>query len=331
MYSREGSKSLVEAGLLVAITVALSFFVLFVPVLGVIGYFALPVPIAILYIRHDFKLSFIASIVSALLVVITLGIEIGLSFLVVFPFIGLTLGYCFKKRLKVSRSLILVSLAGIVAYIILVLISLLLFYEANIDNVINLLKTSVKENLDIYISMLGDQYSNTEIDTIRQLFDNISLQSILSLMMIGIIMMSITQSFIYYYITRAIVKRLNIKVVEIEEFDKVYLDNRIGALLIIFVSIGALLNIKNMVIGIYIYNIGLIILIGILTVVGSAVIYYFLKNKFKISKGVAVAIIVVILFTSLSSFIVFIGLSDLIFDFRKLDPNRLFKDRRYKG
>ena len=68
MNSKIGTRPLVEAGLLVAITVVLSFFVLFVPLIGAIGYFTLPVPIAILYIRHDFKLSFIASIVSAIVI-----------------------------------------------------------------------------------------------------------------------------------------------------------------------------------------------------------------------------------------------------------------------
>ena len=49
------------------------------------------------------------------------------------------------------------------------------------------------------------------------------------------------------------------------------------------------------------------------------------------NKGSAIVIIVVILLTSLGTIIVYIGLSDLIFDFRRVDPNRLFKDRRFKG
>ena len=102
MYSGERTRSLVEAGLLVAITVVISIFVLFVPVLGAIGSFVLPIPIAVLYIRHDFKLSLIASIVSALIVGITLGLETSLSF-ALFAIIGLILGYCFKKKVKVSK------------------------------------------------------------------------------------------------------------------------------------------------------------------------------------------------------------------------------------
>lgn len=133
MNSKIGTRPLVEAGLLVAITVVLSFFVLFVPLIGAIGYFALPVPIAILYIRHDFKLSFIASIVSAIVIGSTLSLESALSSLILFPIIGLILGYCFKNKLKVSRSLILISLANIVAYIIFVILSLLLFYKGK-DN-----------------------------------------------------------------------------------------------------------------------------------------------------------------------------------------------------
>lgn len=331
MDSREGTRSLVEAGLIVAITVALSFFVMFVPVLGIVGYFAMPVPIAILYIRHDFKLSFIASIVSGIVIGFTLGLGSALSFLILFPVIGLVLGYSFKRKLKVSKSLILISIAVLVTYIIYALISLLFFENISLANITDYLKTSARESLDAYISVLGNQYSSKEIDMLREAIDNFSSQSILTLLIMGAIMMSIVQGVIYYFVTRAIMKRLNVDLVEIGEFDKVYVDNRIGALLIIIVAIGALLHSKNMVIGTYIYTVSAMILIGILTVVGSAVVYYYLKNKFKLSKGVATAIIIVILFTSLSTFIVYIGLSDLIFDFRKVDPNSLFKNRLNKG
>ncbi|NLM36411.1 MAG: DUF2232 domain-containing protein [Clostridiales bacterium] len=331
MNSKIGTRPLVEAGLLVAITVVLSFFVLFVPLIGAIGYFALPVPIAILYIRHDFKLSFIASIVSAIVIGSTLSLESALSSLILFPIIGLILGYCFKNKLKVSRSLILISLANIVAYIIFVILSLLLFYKGSITNFINIIKEYARENLNAYISMLGNQSASKEIETLREMLDNVSLQSILSIIIVVIIMASIIQSFIYYFVTREIMKRLKIELVEIGEFDKVYVDNRIGALLLIIVSIGAILHTKNIVIGTYIYIIGVMILRGVLTVVGSAVAYYYLINRFKMNKGSAIVIIVVILLTSLGTIIVYIGLSDLIFDFRRVDPNRLFKDRRFKG
>ncbi|NLZ48703.1 MAG: DUF2232 domain-containing protein [Clostridiales bacterium] len=331
MYSKIETKSLVEAGLLVAITVVLSFFVAFVPVLGAIGYFTLPVPIAILYIRHDFKLSFIASIVSAIVIGATLGFQSALNFFILFPIIGLILGYSFKRKLKVSRSLILTSLAGLVTYIISVIYSLLFIDKVSISNITEYIKTTFNESLDAYISMLGNQSAGKEIDILREWINNVSLLSILSLVTIGAIMFSIMQSFIYYFITRSILKKLKIEVVEIGDFDKVYVDNRIGALLIIILSIGRILQIKNYDIGTYIYNVAIYILMGVLIVVGSAVIYYFLKSKFNINKGVAITIILVILFTQLSIFIVYIGLADLIFDFRKVDPNRLFKGRRFKG
>ncbi|HCW04060.1 MAG TPA: hypothetical protein DGK91_05705 [Clostridium sp.] len=331
MYSGERTRSLVEAGLLVAITVVISIFVLFVPVLGAIGSFVLPIPIAVLYIRHDFKLSLIASIVSALIVGITLGLETSLSFFALFAIIGLILGYCFKKKVKVSKSLILISFVGIVGYVILAIVSLLLLYKDGLSSIADLIKTNLKESFEAYISLLGNESVTNEIDMIREWIDNITIQSVLSLAIIGLIMMSLMQSFIYYFLTRLIIKRLNMDVIEIGEYDKVYIDNRIGALLIITVSIGAILHSRNIIIGTYIYNIAVIILIITLTVVGSAVIYYYLKNKFKINTVAAAIIIVVILFTPLSIFIVYTGFSDLIFDFRKLDPHRLFKDKRYKG
>lgn len=181
MYSGERTRSLVEAGLLVAITVVISIFVLFVPVLGAIGSFVLPIPIAVLYIRHDFKLSLIASIVSALIVGITLGLETSLSFFALFAIIGLILGYCFKKKVKVSKSLILISFVGIVGYVILTIVSLLLLYKDGLSSIADLIKTNLKESFEAYISLLGNESVTNEIDMIREWIDNISIQSVLSL------------------------------------------------------------------------------------------------------------------------------------------------------
>ncbi|SQC01733.1 Predicted membrane protein [Clostridium tetanomorphum] len=55
---------------------------------------------------------------------------------------------------------------------------------------------------------------------------------------------------------------------------------------------------------------------------GLSVALYYLKDRYKMSKGVITLIIFLTMFSQLSIVYFILGLADLIIDFRKLDPNR---------
>ena len=134
-------------------------------------------------------------------------------------------------------------------------------------------------------------------------------------------------AFINYNVTRIILRKLKYEVNSLTPLEKIYLDNRIGALLIIIFCVGIILNGRGFSLGTYIYISALIILLCAFVLDGIALSAYYLNNKFKLSKGFIILIIVLAMLYQLIIVFLYLGIADMIFDFRKLDPNRMLRKK----
>ena len=325
MESKNSARPLVEAGILIALTFIISVFVNIVPIIGVIGVVALPIPIAILYIRHNLKTALTSLIISSILISITLGLVIGVVFMCLYGPIGIVLGYSFKKRIKASRSIFLLTIVFIVGLTLIVSFLLLFVDKRFFINLINMVIDSFKQYYEQSLRMMESQGRSSDMDLLKQQIENIKPELFLYTMPAGIVLNGFLFGFLNYAFTRSILKKLRYEVQELTPFEKVYIDNRLGALVIIITCLGVILNRLNAEVGNYIFASAVIVLQFTLLVIGSAVVYYFARNKFMINKVPAILITIALILPPMSSFITYIGFADLIFDFRKVDPNRLFK------
>ncbi len=326
MENRKDTKSVVEAGILSALIVVLVLFVQFVPVLGILGFFILPIPVAVLYIKHGIKISVTALVVCIIISCMVIGIINGIGFGVQYGLTGLALGYCFKKQIKESKSLLILSIASMISYILVIALNLLFINKALFVDAINELVSTMKKYAETSISMSGSAISSDQANFIRDQINNITVKSILTWIPAGIIMYSFVSAFINFILTRSILKRLRFRVGELVPFDRVYIDNRIGALMIISACLGIILQRYNIAAGDYIFNTALIVMNLTFNVIGAALIYYFAKNRLRLTKAIAVLITVGFFFMG-GPLVFYIGFTDMIFDFRKVDPNRLFKSK----
>lgn len=327
MENRNSAKPVVEAGILIAITFVISVFVNIVPLIGIIGVVALPIPIAILYIRHNFKIAFTSLLISTLLISIILGLVIGVVFACLYGPIGIVLGYSFKKRIKVSRSIFLITIVFIIGLTLIVSFLLLFIDKKFFVNMINVGIDSVKQYYEQSLKIMENQGRSADIESLKQQIESIKPELFLYTIPAGIALNGFLFGFLNYAFTRSILKKLRYEVQELTPFEKVYIDNRLGALIIIITCLGVILNRLNSEIGNYIFASAVIVLQFTLLVIGSAVVYYYAKNKFNMKRTPAIIITVALVLPPMSSFITYIGFADLIFDFRKVDPNRLFKGR----
>lgn len=106
--------------------------------------------------------------------------------------------------------------------------------------------------------------------------------------------------------------------------------NKIAALLIIIQCTGIILYAKGIGFGSYISNIGGILVQAAFTLGGLAYFAFLLREKAKIPKGISAVILVVTLFIPLfMNAFVMIGLMDIMFNLRGLDPDpiRIKKSR----
>ncbi len=330
MDNRNNTSKIVEAGLFAALTIVISFFVFYVPVIGMVALAVLPIPFAILYIRHDFKLAVSSLVVSIILVAVTMGIQIAVSVGSIYGPTGLALGYCFKNRVKMSRSVFLLAIVYIIGMALNVSFYLL-FADRNF--IVNTIKSSidlVRESFEQSIRITGTTVDSTQYEQLKQMIEAITPEMFLYLLPGGLVLYGFGVGFINFTVTRSILKRLRYEVIEITPFERVYIDNRIGALIIIITCLGIILDRTNLDIGKYIFSSAVVVLQFTLLLIGAAVIYYFAKNKFNMNKTSAVIITVALILPPMNTMALYIGFADLIFDFRKVDPNRLFKGRNKK-
>lgn len=323
------TKALVEAGLLSAITVVLMLITIYVPVLDMVGTFLLPVPITLMYIRHDFKITLTGIAASALIVAVLFNPIKAVSLAIMFGLTGLTLGYCIKKDKKPTTTIMLLSIATIIVLFLNIVLTALIIEKTTIGNSLHNMIVSISEAgaesiktvKSTYIKMGAPEEIMKQLDVFVERFDASFLMNMLGGMLIS---GAVISAFVNFVVVKAILVKLGYKVRSLPVFSELYIDSFVGIFIVLPVFIGTFLKSKNIAVGTTIMFSGNMIMQLVFLVIGVSVLTYFLKNKYKLSKGIIIAIALFMSLNSLFAMILtYIGLVDMIFDFRKINPNRV--------
>lgn len=317
------TKALIEAGLITALTVVIMLINVYVPIISMFVTFILPIPITVLYIRHNYKVTLGSVIVSGILIAILYNPLSALTATILFGLTGLTLGYCIKYDKKVSTTITFLSIAIAIGYIANFFIYTIFIDKGGLLGFVNQVSGAIKQSIEINKSLYEKMgVPSNQIAMMEKSFEMITPDFLMRIMPFVIISTSVFSAYLNYTITRVILKKLKYEVKEIKPFTQLYITTRVGTLIAIFLVIGLLMNKKNMIAGQYIVTSTEIILQMIFLIDGLAVAAYYLKNKFNISKKIIVLILVFTTFSQLWVFYLYIGLADMLIDFRKLDPYR---------
>ena len=315
------TRSIIETGIMIAILVAIMLF----PSLGLLLYIIAPTAVALIYVRNGAKYSVAAVSIALILGFVFIGLLNIIQIGPILPFVGIPLGYCIKNKKKPVKTIIYLSIGFFIVIFINIFIVPLFMYSNGaiglVDYAVKSLNESLKTAKNIYLNagISNDVINQMGTSTITSLdiFEVIPPLMILSAAFLGAIS---------YKITELVFRRLNIPMEKRRNFTYFFAPNRMVAFLIIFTCIGLMLQAKNMIIGDYIYITGINIATVLLSLDAIAYIAYFLRQRFKMPKALII-IIILILITILNNSFILIGFIDTIFDFRKLDPNRIGKNK----
>jgi uncharacterized protein YybS (DUF2232 family) len=319
------TRSIVEAGLISALIVILMLINAYVPAFSLVGTFLLPIPVVVLYIRHGYKVAISSVVVSAVLISMLYDPFSALTSAIMFGFIGITLGYCIKHSKKFSITMILLSAASLIELIVNYLIYFTFVSKKNLYQTLvetnNMLIESMNNAQSIY-SKFG--ISTQQIEPMKRAIETVYKPEIFILLIPALLIISsVLSAYLNYIISTSVLKKLRYDVCEAKPFSEIYVNNRVGTVIIVFILLGMLLNMKNIKIGAYVLNSSVILFQVILIFDGITLGYYYLRNKFKMSRGFAILLIFLVAFQPiLSKVLMFIGIADMIFDFRKLDSYR---------
>ena len=109
------TRSMVEGGILAAMSIVFALMSVYVPVLGMFVNLVWPVPIVLLGVRHGFRWSFLCLAVSGVVMAILISPLQALSVVLGFGLIALTLGHCFHKRYSPFQVMLWGSVASVVS------------------------------------------------------------------------------------------------------------------------------------------------------------------------------------------------------------------------
>jgi len=314
------TKSVVEAGLISSLIVVIMMLTIYVPLFAIVGTFILPVPVTVLYLRHNPKITLGAVVVSAILIAMLYNPISAFTTSVLFGTTGIALGYCIKNKKKVWITLILLAMVSALATTIDFSIYVTFISKDGLAGFINQNLQMMKESINAGSKMGMSQAQLEQLSKSYEMFTPEFITELIpSMLLIG----GFTSAYINYNVTRSILKRFKYEIEPVPPFSALYINNRVGTMILIVVIAGALLNKGNMYAGKYILVSSQLVLEMVLLIEGISVAVYALRNKLKMSKLFTVLIILITASTPTTSMLfIFAGLMDMIVDFRKLDPFR---------
>jgi uncharacterized protein YybS (DUF2232 family) len=329
--TKYNTKSIVEAALISVIISVIMIITGYLPIVSFIGTLILPIPVAILYIRNNIKITCTAILLSIILTSLVYNPIMAIYSAITYSVIGIVLGYCVKKNKKSSITLLFLAIGSAITNILTVAFSMLFIEKVGFMNFISKNLEFMKQTMEASLGQVKTLYSQAGIspeqlkllDENLELIKNIDVMLVLALIPVSIFILSFISAYLNYIVSRVILKKLNYSMEPVLPFSRVYLSNIVGAVLIGTVCIGIILSTKKIPGGDYLLNSSQILAQLIFTINGVAATTYFLRVKRELSKPVVALIIGLTMISSLGSIYFSIGLMEMAFDFRRLDPYRI--------
>ncbi|WP_223315462.1 YybS family protein [Clostridium botulinum] len=320
-------KAIVETGMMFALITLIIIMTTKIPVLSFMGMFILPIPIIVIYVRYNYKFAFITTVMSIILTSFLYGLMPAFISGVAYGLTGCTFGYCIKNNKKSSVTLILVSISIFIGNIITYLIYALFIGKAGIVNTLNnsidIIRKYYIDMRNIYIQQSG---AESIVNKINDMIQVITIRNMLIVLPIVLILYSFIQGYISYLITRNMLKKLKYKVQKMVSFSEMYISNRIIAVTIIITCLGIILNGKEIRFADDVSSAFEILAMMLILFDGMASVTYFLRRKYKKSKGFTFFILIIgLIMPMFQDVYLIIGLLDIILNLRRLDPDPIRK------
>lgn len=311
MNGNNSTRALVNTALSAAVAVIIAVIGLFVPFLSFAS-FLWPVPVVIAIKRYGFKYGVYVTVVSGLIVGMISQPLYALYVILGFGAIGLAIGVGVERNYSASITLVITSIASLLSKLLLVIIVTRIMGVNPIRLQIEAMEKSLEITTQFYKNIGLDQ-----VEDIKDIFMN-SLELIKLTIPAVLIFASVLDSFLNYTLSGVILKRFKLNMKPFPPFAEWRFPSNaaLGFLLLVALTyIGRYLGLQNT--QVIMANIFLIFNLVFL-IQGLAVVYHYMLSR-GLPKFARILIVILALFNHILALVtVFIGLLDVIFDFRKL-------------
>ncbi|HDR8184828.1 TPA: YybS family protein [Bacillus thuringiensis] len=300
----KNTKFITEGAALLAIYAMLLLISMYVPILGTVVTFALPLPFILLTIRYRLSNAFVI-FTAALFITVIVSQPMNLVKTTMFGLIGIVLGYMYKKQKKPLEIL----MAGTLAY----LIGIMLIYVAsikffNIDlmkQMQNMLNESMAQSEKI-VTTAGMPISKEQKELFAQFNDVLE-----TLFPSLLVMVSVCFSWITVMISGSVLRKLKHDVIPWPKFKDIQLPKSIVWYYVIFILLSTFIKVEPTS---YLHMVfsNLYVIFALLLVLQGLTFIAFIAHRKGFTKGVPIISFIVCMFIPmLFPLVTILGIIDL--------------------
>lgn len=309
-----------------ATVVALTGF--YIPPVQFVTNFIWLVPIIAVAVRRDFNTGMLSLITTAILLMILVSPWRALVFLVQFAGLGVVYSYCFAKKEEFSKTILLGTVVVAISTIISFGISFM-FMGMNFADISAAFEQNANDVFAIYertgiIDRLVSQ--GISISEVKESIMNVS-QIAAKVIPAAMVIYGMVVAFITYFVTRNSLQKLKLPISELPKFRNWQIPWYFVWGVILGIALMLYGDFKNWEIGLVL---GMNIMYGYLPILFiqglSVVTYFYLRWKISILLRVILLGIIVVNFPVTLMLLLFIGLFDPLFNYRKIGQIRKDKD-----
>jgi len=306
-------KPMVEGGILAAIAVAMSLISLYVPIIGSFMALILPLPIIVLVVRHGVRWGIMSTIIAGVLISMLISPLQAISIVVVCGFIGVVLGYTYRKGYSAVRCLTIGSVSAIASILVVFAVSLLVINVNPMNIQMDMMQQAFEESLAVYRS---SGMSETEIAEIAGKFKT-GLDTVKQLVPVTVVLAGLFETYINFIVAGVVLRRVgHMNIVTMPPFKEWKLPWGL-VYIYAFSLIGMYWGSSHEIEVLLQVSMNFNMFAGILSFIQGLVILFYMADRYQLSNFLRGIILILILTSGLFQVVALIGLFDIIFDYRK--------------
>ncbi|PEJ34041.1 DUF2232 domain-containing protein [Bacillus wiedmannii] len=297
-------KFITEGAALLAIYAMLLLISMYVPILGTVVTFALPLPFILLTIRYRLSNAFVI-FTAALFITVIVSQPMNLVKTTMFGLIGIVLGYMYKKQKKPVEILMAGTLAYLIAIMLIYVASIKFFNIDLMKQMQNMLNESMAQSEKI-VTTAGMPISKEQKELFAQFND--VLQTLFPSLLV---MVSVCFSWITVMISGSVLRKLKHDVIPWPKFKDIQLPKSIVWYYVIFILLSTFIKVEPTS---YLHMVfsNLYVIFALLLVLQGLTFIAFIAHRKGFTKGVPIISFIVCMFIPmLFPLVTILGIIDL--------------------
>ncbi|MGG1148550.1 YybS family protein [Bacillus wiedmannii] len=300
----KNTKFITEGAALLAIYAMLLLISMYVPILGRVVTFALPLPFILLTIRYRLSNTFVI-FTAALFITVIVSQPMNLVKTTMFGLIGIVLGYMYKKQKKPIEILMAGTLAYLIGIMLIYVASIKFFNMDLMKQMQNMLNESMAQSEKI-VTAAGMPISKEQKELFAQFND--VLQTLFPSLLV---MVSVCFSWITVMISGSVLRKLKHDVKPWPKFKDIQLPKSIVWYYVIFILLSTFIKVEPTS---YLHMVfsNLYVIFALLLVIQGLTFIAFLAHSKGFTKGIPIISFIVCMFIPmLFPLVTILGIIDL--------------------